>query len=201
MSSSSDIRVSVQWKSAAVFAGESIDCIITFKNVAQLRRRSPSPNPLSLRKPPAKHVSSRLPSNNGGGGGLSRRGSETTITTSQVRVQGLRSPLSAGERKGSASSIASSVVQQGGDTGNEVGGGTSKEGKRRSVSIMSIGSNVLEELASQSQNQGQSTKTTWTKNGHSRATSMQMPPRRNGSYGGQISSPGTLMRPQLYVKG
>lgn len=40
----SDIRVSVQWKSSTVFAGERIECKITFRNVSQApsNRRSPS---------------------------------------------------------------------------------------------------------------------------------------------------------------
>lgn len=42
----SDIRVSVQWKSSTVFAGEDIECTITFNNVSQPNnlRRSPSPS-------------------------------------------------------------------------------------------------------------------------------------------------------------
>lgn len=42
----SDIRVSVQWKSSTVFAGEDIECTITFKNFSQPGnlRRSPSPS-------------------------------------------------------------------------------------------------------------------------------------------------------------
>lgn len=42
----SDIRVSVQWKSSSIFAGEELECIITFENVAQAQpaRKSPSPS-------------------------------------------------------------------------------------------------------------------------------------------------------------
>lgn len=52
----SDIRVSVQWKNPTVFAGEDIECTITFKNTALVRtvRRSPSPN-----SHPASHGSHR----------------------------------------------------------------------------------------------------------------------------------------------
>ena len=41
----SDIRVSVQWKNSTVFAGEDIECTITFKNTSLARsvRRSQSP--------------------------------------------------------------------------------------------------------------------------------------------------------------
>ena len=43
----SDIRVSVQWKNSSVFAGEDLECVITFKNVsrAHYAPQSPSPNP------------------------------------------------------------------------------------------------------------------------------------------------------------
>lgn len=44
----SDLRVSVRWKNSTVFAGEEIECIITFKNVSQAPR-SPSPG-LQLRR-------------------------------------------------------------------------------------------------------------------------------------------------------
>ena len=42
----SDIRVSVQWKNSSVFAGEDLECVITFKNVSQAHYapKSPSPN-------------------------------------------------------------------------------------------------------------------------------------------------------------
>jgi hypothetical protein len=41
----SNIRVSVQWERSTVFAGEDVECTITFKNVAPVHNsRSPSPN-------------------------------------------------------------------------------------------------------------------------------------------------------------
>ena len=42
----SDIRVSVQWQNSSVFAGEDVECVITFKNVSQAHYapKSPSPN-------------------------------------------------------------------------------------------------------------------------------------------------------------
>ena len=43
----SDIRVSVQWKSSSVFAGEDLECIITFKNIAQVEHGPKSPLPSS----------------------------------------------------------------------------------------------------------------------------------------------------------
>ena len=39
----SDIRVSVQWKSASVFAGEDLECIITFQNTSQAHQTSALP--------------------------------------------------------------------------------------------------------------------------------------------------------------
>lgn len=43
----SDIRVSVQWESSSVFAGEDLECIITFKNIAQAEHGPKSPLPSS----------------------------------------------------------------------------------------------------------------------------------------------------------
>lgn len=43
----SDIQVSVQWKSSTVFAGEELECIITFKNSRQAQKTRNSPSPSS----------------------------------------------------------------------------------------------------------------------------------------------------------
>ena len=40
----SDIRVAVQWKSSTVFAGEDVECWVTFKNVAQPNNLTESPS-------------------------------------------------------------------------------------------------------------------------------------------------------------
>ncbi|KAL8734711.1 MAG: hypothetical protein Q9166_001367 [cf. Caloplaca sp. 2 TL-2023] len=48
----SNIRVSVEWDRAAVFAGESIDCVITFRNVAQAPNSKRASTPTSYHSSP-----------------------------------------------------------------------------------------------------------------------------------------------------
>jgi hypothetical protein len=52
----SNIRVSVHWERSTIFAGEDLNCTITFKNIAAVsgRSRSTSPNPQSRGVGPAR---------------------------------------------------------------------------------------------------------------------------------------------------
>lgn len=178
----SDIRVSVQWKSSTVFAGESIDGIITFKNTAQLRRRSPSPNTF-LRKAGASRErwKDTLPLHSApraAAGGLSRYASDNAVPTARTGPT-----LAANERSGRN---GSGFLTRHMANASAEGGAPQDDKKRRSVSIMSINSNVLEDLG----NQGQSLKASRPNNGHSRATSMQILPRRHRATSGLSPSTG-----------
>lgn len=165
----SDIRVSVQWKSSAIFAGDNIECAITFRNVAPVRRRSPSPN-APLRGPGFSrerwkdtlptHFTQRAPSN------IPRQNSFTTVSTADIGGKDLAvSP---------AVSRASEAtpLEHHGQAQREPS--SKKESHRRSLSIVSIGNSIIEEIPTQVAPPRRPS------NGHSRSASMQILPRRNG---------------------
>ncbi len=162
----SDIRVSVQWKSSSVFAGENIECTITFKNVARAQR-TPSPNS-QLR-----------------GQGFNRERWKDTLPSHLVKK-----PSDGHQRKKSLLSQSGyrshkptlSLNSPNGHFppplhGNATPPQTSTQEKRRSISIVSIGGNLADEEP------GHATPLSGAKRpgqGHSRAASLQVLPRRNG---------------------
>ena len=171
----SDIRVSVQWKSSAVFAGENIECTITFKNVAQVRR-SPSPNsqlrghgfPRERRKdnipqPPLRRTSTAFQIQEN----LDRSPSDLKVQSPVVGVGSQAGPESI------PASRSHSYPQQ--DIGSQDGR------HRRRLSIVSMGGGIMEEAPVSNQ----PPRNVRPGNGHLRAASMQVLPRRSG-----LSSPG-----------
>lgn len=166
---STNIRVFVQWTEQTVFAGEDVECQITFKNIAikpatpRISLHPQSANGLSERQrkgasTKTKHVntlSSRPPPPN--------RGHRTTLS--------LSAPVSVGRS------------QPGSGSWDGGAGGASKDGSthKRSVSIISIG-------ASESLNDGTSNGSLRDgsrrpSKGHSRAASLQIIPRRHANGG------------------
>ncbi len=135
--SSSNIRVFVKWKNSTVFAGEDIECTITFKNVAptEASTRTPVPSQSGFatggerqRKLPAAVYNSSKPS-------ISRNSSFVSqILTPTLRdafnTPSLRSPSIAGDRR----PISPQSVTSGNNAGEQKHG--------RSLSIISIGTNA-----------------------------------------------------------
>ena len=163
----SDIRVSVQWKSSTVFAGEDIECTITFKNVARLRR-SPSPNAqLRGHGLHRERWKDNLPSHllQKPSGGQQRKSS----LASQPGYRKHKPALSLSTPNGHFS------PQQ--QSNEPPAPQTSGHQKRRSISIVSIGSNLAEE---ESPHRSPLTSVKRPSHGHSRAASLQMLPKRNG---------------------
>ena len=170
----SDIRVSVQWKNPTVFAGEEIECTITFKNIALARsvRRSPSPNshsashgshqeqwkgtlPIRSANAPTNAVYRKSPSLSG-------------FPPSHARIQTQALSLS------SAPGFPKSPIVDVHNGAPISAPGDNKH--RRSVSIVSIGGEVTDETSPQSHmmNSGRSG------HSHTRAASLHVMPRRNG---------------------
>lgn len=162
----SDIRVSVQWKSSTVFAGEDIECTITFKNVARARR-TPSPNS-QIR-----------------GHGLHRERWKDNLPS-----QLLQKPTAGQQRKSSLASQpgyrkhkpALSLSTPNGhyppqQQNSEPPPQTSTYQKRRSISIVSIGTNLPEENTTHTPPLSGVRRPS---HGHSRAASLQLLPKRNG---------------------
>ncbi|KAF2262403.1 Rgp1-domain-containing protein [Lojkania enalia] len=141
---SSNIRVFVHWKSNTVFAGEDIECTITFKNIASPNgpERSPSrpakqngfvPGGERQRKLPPAHSSTTRPT-------LSRNSSlASQIPHPHLRghrpALSLHTPSTAGDRR--------SPVPPSGAFNNGSAPGSHAHG--RSLSIMSIGTDPAPE--------------------------------------------------------
>ncbi|KAH4907404.1 hypothetical protein HBI80_066520 [Parastagonospora nodorum] len=179
--SPSNLRVFVQWKNATVFAGEDVECTITFKNVAvpEGRDRSPvrkqngfAPGGERQRKLPLPPVysSTTRPT-------VSRNSSYTTAHKPPSNVRGhgpalsLHTPSTPGERK--------SPVLPSGAFGNNTGG----QRHGRSLSIMSMGTEGATETS-----RDRASVPARPARGHARSGSLQIVPGRPSSY--PVNSPG-----------
>lgn len=171
----SDIRVSVQWKNSTVFAGEDVECTITFKNITLARssRRSPFPNPHT-----ASHGSNRerwketLPMR-------SPKVSTTTMHMKSPSLSGFSHSQARTHKQALSVSCANGIskspiidVHHGTSTNSTPGDNK----HRRSVSIVSITGDANDKTSPHSQllNSGR------LGHNHTRATSLHVMPRRNG---------------------
>lgn len=177
--SPSNIRVFVQWKDATVFAGEDVECTITFKNIAppEGRDRSPTrkqngfaPGGERQRKLPPVHSSTR-PS-------MSRKSSFASHQPPPVTVRGhrpalsLNTPSTTGDRN--APPPASGAI------GNNTGG----QRHGRSLSIISMGTDAGADAS-----RGRGTASGRPTRGHARSGSLQIVPGRpNALYPGTGSA-------------
>jgi hypothetical protein len=176
--STSNIRVFVQWSEQTIFAGEDIECQITFKNVAAVPNApSSSPHPGSL---------------NGftTGGGRERKSTplrtpaapgKNNISQSSRAApsgRGHRSTLSLNVPVGSGRSNQTDVPRNSGHS--EVG--QEERSHKRSVSIISLGiSEDPGDEASTQRNVAEGSRR--PSRGHIRASSLQIIPRRSGTNG------------------
>ncbi|KAF2850948.1 Rgp1-domain-containing protein [Plenodomus tracheiphilus IPT5] len=176
--SASNIRVFVQWKDSTVFAGEDIECTITFKNVAPPEGRDASPlrkhNGFAAggdrqRKLPPVHSSTRPT--------ISRNSSFASaqpapqIVRSHRPALSLHTPSTVGERR---PPLTPSAVP-----------GITTNGQRhgRSLSIISLGTN-----ATTDGNHERGIPIRRPPRGHARSASLQVVPGRPNSY--PVASPG-----------
>lgn len=187
--SPSNIRVFVQWKDSTVFAGEDVQCTITFKNVANPEGRDPSParkhNGFApggerQRKLPPVHSFTR-PS-------ISRNSSFVSNIPGSPHLRGHRPAQSL--HASSVAGDARSPISPGGAFGNN--GRGHKHG--RSISIISLGTD-----AAVGGSHNGSVTPTRPNRGHGRSASMQVMPNRPSSYPGTGNDEyifQTLTRPQ-----
>lgn len=171
-----NIRVFVQWTEQTVFAGEDIECQITFKNIANTSSQSRSLlHPQSAngiahsdrvdrqRKTPQPQRKSNAAIN--ARGALKTRGHRTTLS--------LSTPITSNGPPPTTNSWASN------DT-------TTQRSHKRSVSIISMGpsdttaEDVHDQVSSADEPRGPS-------KGHGRSASLQIVPRRSGMNGGPPS--------------
>ena len=179
----SDIRVFVQWKSSTVFAGEEIECTITFRNVSQPRnlRRSPSPS-TQLRR----HGSSRerwketLPLR-------SVQGATNSGNKISPSIPGFPHPNTRSHKPSLSLSTSSGFpLARTPNTPDTVSKAPSSDRNehRRSVSIVSIGGDTIDENPSP----GPILSSKRPVRGHARAASLQVLPKRTDSSNGGLSS-------------
>ena len=188
MSSTSDIRVSVQWTNSTAFAGENIECKITFTNVssAHIIRRSPSLNSqlrgLGLHRDQRKDALPLRPGPNPSSSSNWKLSSNSGTPPVQVKTH--RQALSLGAHY---SLLQSPIVGSQGVVSKSPSLGENKH--RRSVSIVSIGSETIEErpIRGQVGRGGQPSR------GHARAASLQVLPNRAGTSGKGPSSGSPLI--------
>ena len=173
---SSNIRVFVHWTEQTVFAGEDIECAITFKNVAT----TPTPSRTTLHPATANGFAS---------GERQRKGPVAQVKSNTLSprppqtTRGHRTTLSL---TAPVTSVRSSQVGSGSWNGGHSRGGKESGSHKRSVSIISIGAsdNFVEDAGSQySQPEGSRR----LSRGHGRSASLQIVPRKNGIAGGPTS--------------
>ncbi|KAI9826171.1 MAG: hypothetical protein M1819_007427 [Sarea resinae] len=171
MTASSSIRVFVQWKEQTVFAGEDVECKITFKNIA------PSPG--------TPRVNVQSPKSNGfvAGGERQRRtvplhavaANNRSISQQNARMSPSQTP---GHKPALSLSVPSSSRRQRSPGSWSAGqNGASGHAHKRSVSIISMGSDVTTE-----ENQGPNSAAAARRPGrnHTRSASLQVLPRMAG---------------------
>lgn len=173
----SDIRVSVQWKSSVVFAGEDLECIITFKNVAQADHARKSPltssqiGGLGSGRERWKESLPRQDANRSVG--HTRNNSFTNTGYSEnTGVHGPPSTLTSlgGNRRNSSIKL---------NERHSTREKTKDSGHRRSVSIVSLGTEL--QHAQNAPKRDQASIPSNHIRGHARATSLQVLPWRSGA--------------------
>ncbi|CEJ53751.1 hypothetical protein PMG11_00095 [Penicillium brasilianum] len=172
----SNIQVFVKWKDQTIFAGENVECTITFKNVADSSPKAGQGGEGSQHQRKLSRVANHT----------SNSGSDSffSLKSPQGLFSGRRSYSISSQRKPyhrTASSLSSPLVSShsfpptsGPSTPRSWQPGHSH---KRSVSILSIESEGFPEKTSP-----QSYGRTRPARGHGRSASLQVAPRRNDSY-------------------
>lgn len=173
----SDIRVSVQWKNSVVFAGEELECIITFRNIAQPNNVRKSPSPSSQFRSQASGRERWKES-------LPRQGANRSIGhTRNSSLSNSGYSLEAARTPGPSSAFTSPIGTRHNsfiklNEGQPVGSKGKNGGHRRSVSIVSIGKDP--QSPPSVQQHGEDFPSQRPGRGHARAASLQVLPWRGG---------------------
>lgn len=183
-----NIRVFVQWTEQTVFAGEDIECEITFKNVAT----APIPSRTSL------HPSSAAGNGNatGNANGFAQGGERPRKVPSVHNKNGSASPRPRPQKppqKGHKTTLSLNVPPSSAHSQRTseswtapVNGAKQGKGHNRSVSIISIGASESSTIGDFAGN-GSVVDRPRKSKGHGRSASLQIVPRRNGVHGGPPS--------------
>ena len=167
-----NVHVSVQWRNSSVFAGEMVDCTITFANTSHSAlRRSPSPQ--SQRKTSNRdRWKDSLPNQPAKSSAKSGHHKNLSVASPNQAFSGShKTSFSAGNINGRSKSHSALDKQS---TSLPLDGAR-KNSHRRSVSIVSLGSEMQGEIKVQAVPfRPRSTQA------HVRAASLQVIPRRTG---------------------
>ena len=176
----SNIRAFVHFKDQAVFAGEDVECVITFKNTA--KRQNETGKGSSRNGVLGDNSRQKV-------GGRSRTNTESTTRPAFSKVTSLGSPRHASYGKGHRPTLSLSVVPNTSPHARTASGGSATPSSAirparkhgRSLSILSPNSN------SPSAGGSRRTQTSSSRrgNGHGRSASMQVIPRMSS----QASTP------------
>ena len=169
----SDIQVSVQWKDSTVFAGERIECRITFKNVSQTpsHRRSPSPSSQLLGHTTARdRWKETLPLQPKSSSGFIN--SSPNLSIPQRRLP-THSPATSLNGPPNIKPSSGATVRDRATNGSQ----SLNYSHRKSVSIISLAG---EGTKGNDVQQAGGNSSRRPSGGHARAASLQVLPRRNG---------------------
>ncbi|PNS16738.1 RAB6A-GEF complex partner protein 2 [Sphaceloma murrayae] len=168
----SNIRTYVQWKDSSVFAGEDIECIITFKNIArtaQQRERDVAEGKQGSRFDTLRPILERQ-----------RTVTQSTAFTkpSFARLpsiaSGTTAPSGRGHRPTISMTVAPNTPQTGWSSNTSTGPGRPAKAHGRSLSILSLGTDAGGSPA-------RNTNVAQTRRGvHGRSASLQFVPRSTG---------------------
>jgi hypothetical protein len=175
----SNIRVFVQWTEQTIFAGEEVECEITFKNIATI----PAPSRNSL------HPSSAAGNGFAPGGERPRKATSVQVKNGAASPRP-RLPPERGHKATLSLNVPppSSRPQRTTDLWNGAplsGVKKGKGGHGRSVSIISIGASESSTICEGGN--GNSNERPRITKGHGRSSSLQIVPRRHGINGGPPS--------------
>ena len=180
----SQIQLSVQWRNSTVFAGEDVDCTITFKNVARPppQPQSHSPGPRLRHHDKRERWKGALPERSAHGKqnlGLLELPSAGRFKEFSAGAH--RTCATLGAHKDGYSETTASAPRGDVPKLTKVGG---SHKHKRSVSIVSIGGDLIGEPATPCQKPRPGTNV----RRHARAISLQVLPKRTESAGTLSSS-------------
>lgn len=173
----SNIRVFVQWKNSAVFAGEAVECQITFTNISQVSnpRQNPAPSPELLSPTSGRERWKEALPSQSAPTPFARFHSTSVSTAKAARpnVDLHRSALSLTSSTGTKHALGTGFPSSA--PRDVILGG---QRHKRSVSIVSMGGETS--VASETYLHNQTLGPKRPGRGHTRAASLQVLPRRTG---------------------
>ncbi|KAI9695207.1 MAG: hypothetical protein M1820_008843 [Bogoriella megaspora] len=198
MAAASNIRASVQWKQSTVFAGEEVECIITFKNIAPAQSTQANGSVISTRRLQAQRAASvptkattSIPRKNS----LQSQSGQAQLHPAPqqlTRQLSMRSRTGPPPARGHRPTLSLSTSQTEAPrpfrapSTTSAAGAISGQRHGRSISILSTGG---DKKGGHTQGQSGNRITSAPIKAHARSTSLNMVPRRPGIASAPSGSP------------